>query len=83
MVKEDIKLTEEKQEMLINFLKTIMRDSKSISIKSDRSQYQLYKEIVDNMDELHLFYVREDWSKTSGTWEVTLEFLYPLRELIE
>lgn len=83
MVKEDVKLTEEQQKMLKSFLKAMMMDSRAISFKSDRSRYPEYEEIVGRMDEVQLHCLREDWSETTDGWEVTLEFLYPLRELIE
>lgn len=83
MVKEDVKLTEEQQKMLKDFLKEMMMDSRVISFKSDRSRYSEYEEIVGHMNELQLSCLREDWSETTDGWEITLEFLYPLRELIE
>ena len=77
-------LNEEQQKLLLNFLLNILKDTKSIHIKCDCSHEDLYYQINKSMNELNLVNIKEEWNiDNPNTWKVKIDFLYPLRNLVE
>ena len=78
------KLDDEQQKMLLNFLLNILKDTKSIKVKCDCSHQDLYHELVDNFDGLNISSIKEDWNiDNRSEWKVKIDFLYPLRNLLD
>lgn len=83
IIGDSVKLSEEHQKLLINFLLNILKDTKYIQVKCDCSHEDLYHEVVENMEELGIVNIREDWSiDNPSDWKVRLTFRYPLRNLL-
>lgn len=81
---EEVLLNEEQQNILMNFILTIIQDTKSIYVKCDVNHQDLYDEVVDSMMDLGITNIRESWDiDNPNTWRVKIDLLYPLRYLLD
>ena len=77
-------LNKEQQEILLNFLLNIFKDTKSIYVKCDCSHSEQYYQICDLMMGLNIVSIKEDYGiQDPQNWKVKIEFLYPLRDLLD
>ena len=76
-------LNEEQQRVLLNFLLHILKDTKSIQVKCDCSHEELYCQVCDLIRDLRISSIAEDYNiNDPATWKVKVDFLYPLRNLL-